>query len=182
MKKACEDCSRVHIGKHYKSVPVWKRAIGMIMIYLPILTLPFIFLSAYWSYTHLLWMGAKDVKTLRDYLPAKESHRYDLKNQIKMDGSFALSTSQSKLFWILNCSWYCPVSVALFEWHSYLVKLVENFWCPFTHAEKENYDNACIDKSFWHIYPDDAAKLHPDDLNNPIWNEDVADKKDAESN
>ncbi|MFI3123331.1 MAG: hypothetical protein QX194_05320, partial [Methylococcales bacterium] len=82
MKKACENCSRVHIGKHYKNVPVWKRAIGMVMIYLPILTLPFIFLSAYWSYTHLLWMGAKDVKTLRDYLPAKESHRYDLKTQI----------------------------------------------------------------------------------------------------
>jgi hypothetical protein len=56
--------------------------------------------------------------------------------------------------------------------------LVENFWCPFTHAEKENYSNASIDKSFWHIYPDDAAKLHPDDLNNPIWNEDEAVKKD----
>lgn len=170
--KSCESCQRVAIGKHYKNMPVWQRAIGMIMIYLPIITLPFIFLSAYWSYWHLLLMGAKDVKKLQDFLPAKESHRYNLKTQIKMEGSFKLSTSQSKLFWILNCSWYCPVSVALFEWHSYLVKLVENFWCPFTHATKENYNNACIDKSFWHIYPEDAAKLHPDDLKNPIWNED----------
>jgi hypothetical protein len=42
-----------------------------------------------------------------------------------MEGSFKASTSQSKLFWILNCTWYCPYSVALFEWHAYMVKIVE---------------------------------------------------------
>ncbi len=176
--KACESCSRVTIGKNYKAVPVWKRGISMVLIYLPIITLPFIFISAYLTYYHLIMMGAKDVKTLRDFLPARDSHRYNLKNQITMDGSFKASTSQSKLFWILNCTWYCPVSVALFEWHAYMVKLVENWWCPFTHAKKETYNNATIDKSFWHIYPNDAAKLNPDDLHNPIWNEDEAVKKD----
>ncbi len=176
--KACESCSRVTIGKNHKNVPVWERAIGMVLIYLPIITLPFVFISAYLTYYHLLMMGAKDVKTLRDFLPARDSHRYNLKNQITMDGSFKASASQSKLFWILNCTWYCPVSVALFEWHAYMVKLVENWWCPFTHAKKETYNNATIDKSFWHIYPEDAAKLNPDDLQNPIWNEDEAVKKD----
>ncbi len=180
--KACDSCvsNRVEIGKNYKTMPVWVRAIGMVFIYLPILTLPFIFLSAYLSYYHLLMMGAKDVKTLKDYLPARETHRYDMKTQITMDGSFKASTSQSKTFWMLNCTWYCPVSVGLFEWHSYLVKLVENFWCPFTHGTKENYCNANIDKSFWHIYPSDAVKLHEDDLKNPIWNEDEAFKKESE--
>ena len=91
--KACESCSRVTIGKNYKAVPVWKRGISMVLIYLPIITLPFIFISAYLTYYHLIMMGAKDVKTLRDFLPARDSHRYNLKNQITMDGSFKASTS-----------------------------------------------------------------------------------------
>jgi hypothetical protein len=48
-----------------------------------------------------------------------------------MDASFFLSLAQTRLYWILNCTWYCPVSVGLFEWHAYLVKLIENWWCPF---------------------------------------------------
>ena len=77
--KACDSCvsNRVAIGKHYKNMPVWVRAIGMIFIYLPIITLPFIFLSAYLSYYHLLMMGAQDVKKLKDFLPERESHRYE---------------------------------------------------------------------------------------------------------
>ena len=90
-----------------------------------------------------------------------------------MDGSFKLSLAQSKLYWILNCTWYCPVSVAVFEWHAYMVKIVENWWCPFTHEKKEGYSNAKIDKSFWNIYPEYAFKLNPEDINNPIWNEDT---------
>jgi RNA polymerase sigma factor (sigma-70 family) len=58
-----------------------------------------------------------------------------------------------------------------FEWHAYLVKLVENWWCPFTHEKKESYNNAKIDKSFWHIYPEDAIKLEPEDRDNEIWND-----------
>ncbi|MGZ8190365.1 MAG: hypothetical protein ACXWTS_03950 [Methylococcaceae bacterium] len=170
--KACESCSsRVEIGKHHNNMSVPHRAIGMILVYLPIITLPFVFLSAYMTYYHLRFVGAKNVKTLSDFLPDRASHRYTLKTQITMRPSFQPSLSQYKLFWILNCTWYCPVSVALFEWHAYMVKLVENWWCPFGHDKKEGYSNAKIDKSFWHIYPVDKAKLHEEDLNNPIWND-----------
>jgi hypothetical protein len=118
-------------------------------------------------------IGAKNLKTYADFLPDRKSHRYDLKSQITMDGSFKMSMAQSKLYWIFNCTWYCPVSVALFEWHAYMVKIVENWWCPFGHDKKEGYSNAKIDQSFWHIYPVDASKLAEEDLNNPIWNETV---------
>ena len=170
--KACDSCSgRAEIGKNHTKVPVLQRTIGLLFVYLPILTLPFVFLSAYLTYYHLKLIGGENIKTLSDFLPARSSHRYTLKNQITMDGSFKLSLAQSKLYWILNCTWYCPVSVALFEWHAYLVKLVENWWCPFTHEKKESYNNAKIDKSFWHIYPEDAIKLEPDDRDNEIWND-----------
>ena len=170
--KACDSCSgRAEIGKNHNKVPILQRTIGLLFVYLPILTLPFVFLSAYLTYYHLKLIGGKNIKTLSDFLPARSSHRYTLKNQITMDGSFKLSLAQSKLYWILNCTWYCPVSVALFEWHAYLVKLVENWWCPFTHEKKESYNNAKIDKSFWHIYPEDAIKLEPEDRDNEIWND-----------
>jgi len=170
--KACDSCSgRAEIGKNHNKVPVLQRTIGLLFVYLPILTLPFVFLSAYLTYYHLKLIVGENIKTLSDFLPARSSHRYTLKNQITMDGSFKLSLAQSKLYWILNCTWYCPVSVALFEWHAYLVKLVENWWCPFTHEKKESYNNAKIDKSFWHIYPEDAIKLEPEDRDNEIWND-----------
>jgi len=176
--KACENCTgRAEIGKNHKQVPVLQRGIGMVFVYLPILTLPFCFLSAYLTYYHLLMIGGKNIKKFQDFLPERSSHRYTLKTQITMDASFKASLSQSKLFWILNCTWYCPVSVALFEWHAYLVKIVENWWCPFGHDKKEGYKNGSIDQSFWHIYPEDNAKLDPEDRDNPIFNE-AADTKD----
>ncbi|MGR9052766.1 MAG: hypothetical protein ACU84J_08970 [Gammaproteobacteria bacterium] len=172
--KACETCSqRVEIGKNHNRMPAWQRGVGMVLIYLPILTLPFVVLSAYMTYLHLRLIGGKNIKTLSDFMPARDSHRYILKNQITMKPSFWVSTSQSKLFWILNCTWYCPFSVALFEWHAYMVKIVENWWCPFTHDKKENYREGAIDKSFWHIYPEDIVKLNPEDRDNPIWNEEA---------
>ena len=175
--EACDSCSeRVAIGNGYKNASVPRKAIGMVLVYLPILTLPFVFLSAYLTYFHLKMMGAKDLKTLRHYLPSRDSHRYNLKNQITMVPSFKASTSQYKLFWVLNCTWYCPVSVALFEWHTYLVKLVENWWCPFTHERKEDYKDAAIDQSFWHLEAKDKAKLTKEDRDNPIWNEAAAKK------
>lgn len=238
--KACESCAanRVYIGKHYKTLPVWQRAVGMIMVYLPIITLPFVFTSAYLTYWLIPLVGAKNVKTYSDFVPNRATHRYTMKTQIIMEPTFALSPSQSKLFWILNCTWYCPYSVALFEWlaymvklvenriihsipmlllpfilisaylsyyhlifvgasnlktwkdytnnnngrcyvglfewHAYLVKLIENWWCPFGHEKKESYNNASIDKSFWHVYAVDEAKLVSEDRDNPIWNEDCA--------
>ena len=153
------------------SVP--RRAIGLFFVYAPIITLPFVFASAYMTYFHLWLVGAKNVKKFTDYLPARDSHRYTMKNQITMKPSFGISLSQYRLYWILNCTWYCPVSVAVFEWHAYMVKLVENWWCPFTHEKKDGYANAKIDKSFWHIYEEDIVKLNPEDRDNPIWNEDT---------
>ena len=173
--KSCESCQadRVHIGKHYKEVPFIRRRLGMALVYLPIITLPFLFISAYLSYYHLKMMGAENLKTLSDYIPDRATHRYTLKSQILMEGSF-WEVSRSKIFWMLNCTWYCPVSVGLCEWHTYLVKLIENWWCPFGHEKKSTYDVASIDKSFWHINPVDTEKLHEDDAVNPIWNEDTA--------
>ncbi len=173
--KACENCTRVSIGRNHKQMSVIRRGIGLVFVYLPILTWPFVFLSAWSVYLHLYLIGAKNVKKYSDFLPARESHRYDLKSQITMDGSFKASFAQSKLYWILNCTWYCPMSVGLFEWHAYLVQVVENWWCPFTHDRKDEfYANASIDQSFWHIYPDDQKKLHPEDRTNPIFTDESA--------
>ncbi len=170
--KACESCSdRVNIGCHHKQKSVLSRTIGLLFIYLPILTLPFVITSAYLTYLSLKLVGAENVKTWGDFIPDRASHRYSLKNQITMDGSFKLSLAQSKLYWIRNCTLYCPYSVALFEWHAYLVKIVENWWCPFTHSRKDSYTDGAIDQSFWHIYPEDKAKLHEEDKNNPIFTE-----------
>jgi hypothetical protein len=131
--KACDTCSgRVEIGKNHKQIPVWQRGVGMILIYLPLATFPFVFISAYLTYYHLRMVGGKNIKTLSDFIPDRASH-------------------------------------------AYMVKIVENWWCPFTHEKKESYNNAMIDKSFWHLYPEDISKLEEEDRRNPIWN-DSADK------
>jgi hypothetical protein len=177
--KACESCGPVHeeavrvqIGKHHRQQSFSRRFFGVWLIYLPVITLPFVLFSAYLSYWHLRMMGAKNVKLLSAFLPTRKSYRYTMKSQITMQPGYALSPTQSRLFWIFNCTWYCPISVGLFEWHAYLVKLVENWWCPFRHDMKENhYSEAKIDQSFWHIYPEDIGKLEPEDRDNPIWNE-----------
>lgn len=97
--KACESCTdRVNIGCNHKRMPVLSRAVGLLFIYLPILTLPFVITSAYLTYFSLKLVGAQNVKTWGDFLPARSSHRYDLKSQITMDGSFKLSMSQSNCF------------------------------------------------------------------------------------
>jgi len=169
--KACEQCAadRVQIGSNYKKMSVLSRTIGLILVYLPLLTVPFVIISANLTYYSLIFCGAKNVKKWSAFVPERSSHRYNLKQQVTMDGTFKLSLAQSRLYWIINCTMYCPYSVALFEWHAYLVKVVENWWCPFTHSNKENYKNGSIDRSFWHIYPNDEAKLHEDDKTNPIF-------------
>ena len=103
--KACDSCNgRAEIGKNHRQVPVLQRAIGLVLVYLPIFTLPFVFLSAYLTYYHLRMIGGTNIKTFSDFLPERSSHRYNLKNQITMHGSFKMSLSQSKLYWILNCT------------------------------------------------------------------------------
>jgi hypothetical protein len=182
--KACETCGagsdRVIIGDDYEEKSDFVKFAGVLLIYVPILTLPFVFLSAYITYLHLRMSGAKNIRPLKSFLPERGSHRYNLKNQITMNPGHPLSPTQSKLFWILNCTWYCPVSVGLFEWHAYLVKLVENWWCPFNHDRKNaHYREGAIEKSFWHIYPE-VDILDPADRDNPIWNAAAAADKPAE--
>ena len=190
--KSCENCDpelekamRVQIGKHHRKLSFVRQFFGVWLIYLPIITIPFILFSAYLSYWHLRMMGAQNIKPLSEFLPKRKSYRYTMKNQITMRPGYMFSPTQTKLFWIFNCTWYCPLSVGLFEWHAYLVKIVENWWCPFHHDQKEiHYREAAIDKSFWHIYPEDIDKLAPEDRDNLIWNEDgvVPDDSAKDSN
>ena len=63
------------------------------------------------------------------------------------------------------------MSVALFRYITYLVKIVENWWCPFHHDQKHEYLEGAIDQSFWHIHQKEKQKLHPDDRENPLWND-----------
>jgi hypothetical protein len=67
------------------------------------------------------------------------------------------------------------MSVALFSYAAYLVKIVENWWCPFAHNRKLNYADGAIDMSFWHVDPEELIKLDRADKNNPIWNEKAED-------
>ena len=78
-----------------------------------------------------------------------------------------LDSSRFRTFWLFNCTWYCPISVALLEWCSYLVKVVEVWWCPFHHSKKEDY--VPISQSFWHLNPKNKAKMHPEDRDNPMF-------------
>lgn len=180
--KACENCRpsheefvRVQIGRQHRQLSFTRQFFGVWLIYLPVITLPFVLFSAYLSYWHLCLMGAKNLKPLSEFLPGRKSYRYTMKNQITMQPGYKLSPTQFRLFLIFNCTWYCPLSVGLFEWHAYLVKVVENWWCPFRHDMKEkHYREAAIDQSFWHIYPEDIVKLEPEDRDNLIWNEGVA--------
>jgi hypothetical protein len=52
------------------------------------------------------------------------------------------------------------------------VKIVEQWWCPFGHDKKVAYSDAPIDKSFWHA-AGDGSLLHPDDRENPAWNDET---------
>ena len=74
-----------------------------------------------------------------------------------------------RLFWFYNCGIYCPLSIGLLRYYTYLVKIVENWWCPFYHDKKSDYADAPLDNSFWHIYSKENSKLHEDDKNCPIY-------------
>ncbi|MDH4261978.1 MAG: hypothetical protein OEV78_02925 [Spirochaetia bacterium] len=168
------EAARVSIGDNYQNVPFYRILFGVPIVYLPILLVPFVLTSAWLTWLHLKMIGAKNLYTYSDFLPGKNSFRYTFKTQIIGDKRhFFTFWSRSVIFWMFNCTRYCPYSVALFQWHTYLVKVVENFWCPFNHSRKQNYTEGAIDKSYWHQRKVDIKKLHPDDRNNPIWNKDA---------
>jgi hypothetical protein len=170
---------RVQIGGYFDETPHWRFLAGVPLIYIPILVgiVPLV-LCALLVRTHLWMVGARSLQSYwKDFVPSWVSHRYTRKNQIVSDkfaaryGSLAKIT-RSKLFWIFNCKLYCPLTVALLAYLFYLVKVVEQWWCPFGHDKKHIYADAPIDKSFWHANGD-VGSLHPDDRENPSWNEDT---------
>jgi hypothetical protein len=163
---------RVRIGCNYVKQPFWKVILGVPLIYLPIITtVPFVIIGVVLVKTHLTYVGGMEIRPYWDFVPAWNSHRYrnDLQPTINIRW---FHPAHYKFFWVMNCKHYCPMSVALFKYAAYLVEIVENWWCPFAHGKKQEYTSGAIDKSFWHMFPRECAKLHPDDRNNPLWNED----------
>lgn len=162
---------RVQIGCNYEKQPFWKILLGVPLIYLPILTtVPFILIGVLLVRTHLRYVGGMEIKPYSAFVPAWISHRYANNEQPTINIPWYY-LSHYRIFWVFNCKLYCPLSVALFTYATYLVKIVENWWCPFAHERKQNYTEAAIDKSFWHVDPQEMAKLHPDDKINPLWYE-----------
>jgi len=162
---------RVRIGCNYTKQPFWKVILGVPLIYLPILTtVPFVVVGVLLMRTHLKYVGGMEIKSYSEFVPDWISHRYRNDEQPTINIS-RFHLAHYKLFWVLNCKLYCPLSVALFRYAVYLVMIVENWWCPFNHGQKQEYTEGAIDKSFWHVDPEELVKLHPDDEQNPIWNE-----------
>lgn len=165
--------SRVSIGSNFDQQPLWKVYLGVPLIYLPILTtIPFMILGVWIIKSHLKYIGGMNIRSYWEFVPEWASHRYKLGDQIVYStGAKWYNLREHKLYWIFNCKLYCPLSVALFRYAAYLVMIVENWWCPFGHDKKAEYAEGAIDKSYWHLHAVERERLHPDDLNNPIWNE-----------
>lgn len=172
--KACSGCAvtpdRILIAEGHRRNSLPRIFFAVILVFLPVLLLPFALMIGCLAYLHLRAMGATNLKTLRDFLPDRRSHRYTLKTQVIPRGRVHPTAfyTRLRLYWILNCTWYCPFSVALFEWLSYLTKAIENWWCPFHHGRKSTYDTARLDASYWHSTENEGL-LDPDDRDNPIW-------------
>ncbi|HUQ84867.1 MAG TPA: hypothetical protein VM077_00945 [Candidatus Limnocylindrales bacterium] len=169
-----EEYEGVIIGKSFKKVPRLPRVlIGAPLIYLPILTtVPFVIIGVSLVRWHLQLLGARNLKSYWSFVPHWVTHRYTHKTQpVASDSIFSLQ--HYKWVWIFNCKLYCPLSVALLRYAVYLVKIVENWWCPFAHERKEEYCDAPIDYSYWHTDEKLKSKLHPADRDNPIWNKDA---------
>ena len=173
------ETGRVQIGCNFQQHPRWKFLAGVPLIYGPLLVgiLPLI-ACALLVRTHLTLVGGHRLKSYwNDFVPSWVSHRYTRGNQILPERAFERYwflawIGKSRLFWIFNCKLYCPLSVALIAYLLYLVKIVEHWWCPFSHDKKAAYADAPIDQSFWYA-AGDRSLLHPDDRENPSWNEDA---------
>ena len=174
LQKACSVCpgDRIQIGVTYAEVSPFRRFWGVLFIYLPVIFFPFAIAIAVMSWFSLRILGAKDLKRYRDFIPDVGSHRYTFANQIVMDPRGPHLHLGWRIFWTFNCRFYCPLSVGLFDYLTYLVKAVENWWCPFHHSRKPEYDCAKLDASYWHVKPGEVDKLHQEDRDNPIWNRD----------
>ena len=164
---------RVRVGCNYVKQPFWKIIVGVPLVYLPIITtVPFVMIGVFLVKTHLKYVGGMEIKSYWDFVPAWASHRFANSEQPTISIPW-YHLAHYRLFWILNCKHYCPLSVALFKYAAYLVMIVENWWCPFAHGKKQEYSEGAIDKSFWHVDPAELVKLDPADAQNRIWNEDA---------
>ena len=171
----CPDASdRIWIQAGYSKKNLPQIFIAVLFVFAPVILMPVVVIVGYLAYSHLRLMGATNVKKLNHFLPDRKSHRYTLKTQILPKGQVhptAWMYTRTRLYWILNCTWYCPYSVALFEWCAYLTKAIESWWCPFSHSKKHTYKNACLDASYWHA-TGNSNRLHREDRNDPIWSVD----------
>lgn len=163
---------RVQIGKNFMKISKLRIVLGTPLIYLPIIIFPFVILNGLVVYAHLRAVGAKNIRPLKEFIPDWSTHRYHIKNQITIT-SWANPLSKFKWYWLYNCSIYCPFTVGFLAWHTHLGRVVENFWCPFKHGKKDLYADTPIDKSFWHLTEVNRKKLHPEDRENPIWNDEA---------
>lgn len=164
---------RVRIGENFDRQPLWKVFIGVPLIYLPLLfSIPFVVICVWLVKAHLRLMGARQIRPFSDFVPGWDSHRYRYQNQIIYStGAGWHNLRHYRWYWLFNCKLYCPLSVGLFRYVGYLVMVVENWWCPFGHDKKAEYQQGAIDKSYWHLHEQEQARLHPQDCVNPIWNE-----------
>jgi len=162
---------RIKIGENFRKQAAWKVFIGVPLVYLPIIfSIPFVIISVILVKSHLRLMGAKNILSYTDFMPDWISHRYHYKDQVTYStGAKWHNLRAYRWYWIFNCNIYCPLSVALFRYITYLIKIVEVWWCPFDHDKKSEYSEAAIDKSYWHLHQQDKDKLHPDDRDNSIW-------------
>lgn len=165
--------NRVTIAKTFVKQPGLNIMLGVPLIYIPLITtLPFAVIAVLLVRAHLSLVGAKDLKKYRDFVPGWVTHRYQNSEQLQYKtGAKWYNLRGTRLYWVFNCKLYCPLSVAVFRYLSYLVMIVENWWCPFYHEKKQEYAEGAIDASYWHIHEAERQSLHPDDRDNPIWNE-----------
>ena len=166
---------RVIIGRNFYAQPGWKRMVSVPLIYLPLLTtVPFLIVAVILIKFHLKYVGGLNIRPYWSFVPTWVSHRYRYEDQITFQtGTNRFQLQAQRWFWIFNCKVYCPMSVALLRYTVYLVEIVENWWCPFHHEKKHEYREGAIDQSYWHIHEAERRMLHPEDRDNPIWNDEA---------
>lgn len=164
---------RVIIGRNFAQQPAWKRYLGVPLVYLPLVfTIPFMLVGVILIRSHLHFVGGMNIRSYWSFTPTWLSHRYrNAEQPIFHTDTTRWQFRAYRWFWVFNCKLYCPLSVALFSYSVYLVKIVENWWCPFGHDKKSDYSEGAIDQSYWHIFPAEYAALHPEDRDNIIWND-----------
>jgi len=94
----------VEIGAHFKRQPFWKIALGVPLIYVPIIvSIPFILFGVILVRTHLRFVGGHKLKGYWDFVPPWATHRYTYETQIvPSDVRWYHPLVRSRAFWIFN--------------------------------------------------------------------------------